>query len=426
MECAVADDTAIDFHRCVLSPDGPEVHLVSSVNLLTDGWTSLFLITAALLLNKLTSGEQQEAPRESGRLGVTNVVATLQRMPGKPTVTLEREGSNHVVKKEYSLALEGAYTQEVVNLNAVRNAMRSKNIEYPEPEFDEANRTITLRFIGHRVRIHTVAQVIKAHEQLSRQLDAVHIAGIWHGDISPRNIVMVPKKGMVDPCSQQQSLREIILQEMDRTGIRTPGFSMTDLLKTVSQQWSGRSLVLREADYYLIDWGEAETVKSDVKQGRAITLHCSYPLPKDTSFDAYKRRDIFALNCSLIMLYTESAKLGDGWKWTVGYNPQRDKVDWVKKYLEKRTNVLVEIASSADDNPFPKFLRDLASDCNSIFEQHENLVETAVKEFAVEHENSVDTEVAESASEPDEDENSVDTEVAESASNIRANTTTGI
>ena len=109
----------------------------------------------------------------------------------------------------------------------------------------------------------------------------------------------------------------------------------------------------RAVNYYLIDWGEAETISSDQKQGRAVTLQCSYPLSKDALPEVFKRRDHYALRCSLIILYAESAKLGEDWLWNVKFEVK---------------DVLSRIAAENDANPFPKFVRSLANDCNAFWE----------------------------------------------------------
>ena len=128
-----------------------------------------------------------------------------------------------------------------------------------------------------------------------------------------------------------------------------------------------RATTAQSVSYYLIDWGEAETIASDQSQGRAVTLQCSYPVRRSAMFDVLKRRDEYALRCSLIILYTESAKLGEDWMWTVKFELNEDRCFLVKKCLSKRKDVLSKIAVDGEANPFPKFIRSLAKNCNAIW-----------------------------------------------------------
>ena len=128
-----------------------------------------------------------------------------------------------------------------------------------------------------------------------------------------------------------------------------------------------RATTAQSVSYYLIDWGEAETIASDQSQGRAVTLQCSYPVRRSAMFDVLKRRDEYALRCSLIILYTESAKLGEDWMWTVKFELNAERWPLVEKCLSKRENVLLKIAEDGEANPFPKFIRSLAKNCNAIW-----------------------------------------------------------
>ena len=137
--------------------------------------------------------------------------------------------------------------------------------------------------------------------------------------------------------------------------------------RAASQVVKAGETTARSVNYYLIDWGEAETIASDQSQGRAVTLQCSYPLRLTAVIDVLKRRDQYALDCSLIVLYTESAKLGEDWMWTVKFELNEDRCFLVKKCLSKRKDVLSKIAVDGEANPFPKFIRSLAKNCNAIW-----------------------------------------------------------
>ena len=357
IEGAVADDTALDILRCVLSPSGPKVWLVATVKL-SDDWASVIQAIAALLSNKLVSGEQELQPRESGRLGSTNVVATLQRMDNKPAVWLEKDpdGLIHVVKKKHHLW--EAYFTEKTNLETVRCGMSKMNVRYPTAAFDDSSWTITFDFVGHRVRMHTDDQVRAAFRQLEEQLGAAHNSGMWRGDISPRNIVMC----MTSNASPEQDETRRYVANAKNGSIDewVRGAAAAAVEASRSRQ--------RVVDYYLIDWGEAETISSDQKQGRAVTLQCSYPLSSDASPEVFKRRDCYALRCSLIILYAESAKLGEDWWWNGKFEADEERRSLRERYMRKRKHVLSRIAAENEANPFPKFVRSLAKDCNEFCE----------------------------------------------------------
>ena len=369
IEGAVADDKTIDLLRCVLSRAGPKLYLVASANLLGD-WTSLFHVIRALLSNKFICGEQEHLqPRESGKLGSSNVVATLQLMENKPTVTLERDdpvsgNSTYVVKKKYPFGAE-AYQKEKTNLETVFKAMQKDGVSYPSAHFNDATSTIIFNFIGHRVRIHTSDQVKDAFNQLSKQLHAAHGVGMWHGDISPRNIVMCLEGNVW--LERSRTVRETVERQKAMT--------IADWIKA---SCAALERCPRTVEYYLIDWSEAETISSDQNQGCAVTLQCSYPLPvfrpqhtptEELSIDVYKRRDEYALRCSLIMLYTESVKLGEDWMWRVQFGFGEQRSSFISKCIKRRADVLIKIADENDVNPFPEYIRGLARNCNAIWER---------------------------------------------------------
>ena len=106
------------------------------------------------------------------------IVATLQPMDNKPTVTLERDPDNsstYVVKKKHHCA--ELYNKEKANLDIKCQAMEKNAVTYPAAKFDDATSTIAFGFIGHRVRMHSDRQVEEVSRQLTAQLNAAHSSG---------------------------------------------------------------------------------------------------------------------------------------------------------------------------------------------------------------------------------------------------------
>jgi len=203
-----------------------------------------------------------------GGEGSESVITLQSQTEEKPSVYYRGKGEQ--VVKRYRLSSKAKYFVEKRNLEKLLAVKVHCPVEHlGNITFDDNSYSISME-AGCPCHISTLQDLNHAITSLLRHSASIHEAGLVHGDISPRNIVMRQLNGKVD--------------------------------------------------YFVIDFGEAESVDDDKK--RFQTLRQLVTVPYTPKFDqtrkddleSKKSRDKFAVLCSCIWMYLHMNQSVE-WNW---------------------------------------------------------------------------------------------------------------
>ena len=267
----------------------------------------------------------------------------------------------HEIVKQYLPSQQEKYSEEVRNLREVSKAFASKDLPFISFTPNDDDHSITFHLVGYGAAINNEREAINAHGQLKTQLVAAHECGFTHDDVSPRNIVMSVASDFMD---QHKILCETVDAQFEQAFLGEAIPTAQELESFVSQFAIPPKATKSAASvsYHLIDWAEAETLESDKTFKKAITILCSYPLPPTATAEEKKNRDLYALNCSIIVIYAQGRRIQDDLRWDKNtFRTLDDGSLDVDGYVTQRENLLRLISSG--DNPYPGFLKRLADEC---------------------------------------------------------------
>ena len=369
-EGAVADDVGIELVQCNLTSSEQADPKILSVNIARyDCWSHLCRAVISLA-SEHSFVQCQDSGDCSGRASAgTAAKHTIQSsMYGKAAVVLEIDGAGApTIVKRYQEPQRGKYFAEAQNLAKVKDAFAKANIPFLNFTANDGDCSLTFHLVGYAAAINTAGEAEIALLQLKRQLDAAHAAGLIHGDISPRNIVMSVDRAAMDKYHELlcSTVGRAVVEEWKDGEIP----SAAALIRLVARVRAAVTEVASEptASYQLIDWGEAETLQSDKTLQKAVTILCSYPLPETATPQDRKDRDLYALNCSLIVMYAQGRRLPSDCRWDK-HNPVDFKngvtVFNASDYIALREALLVDISGvSQVAEEYPAFFRRLAAGC---------------------------------------------------------------